>query len=261
MNVEVVPTAKLAARGAEFVARTLRAAAATRDRATVAFSGGSTARPLLEALAELSAGSDAAGAAEAAVPWPAVEVLQVDERVAPDGHPDRNLTTLRRSLLDHVPLPPGHLYPMPVDESDLEAAAARYAATLRDVAGRARTLDLVHLGLGADGHTASLVPGLPAPASDPAASDPARSVIVTPPYEGRRRMTLTLQVLSQARQVLWFVSGAAKAAAVRRLVEGDRSIPAANVDTSRSLLLLDPAAAAELPPSATRSPTRTEGVR
>ncbi|MFO7589236.1 MAG: 6-phosphogluconolactonase [Gemmatimonadota bacterium] len=224
MKVEVVPADRLAARGAELVAGTLRAAVEARGRATVAFSGGSTAGPLLEALA----GAD--------VPWSALDVLQVDERVAPDGHPDRNLATLRRRLLDRVPLPPGRLHPMPVDEDDLEAAAAAYAAILCDLAGRPPTLDLVHLGLGADGHTASLVPGLPAAASE--------TVIVTPPYEGWRRMTLALPVLSRARRVLWFVSGAAKAPAVRRLVAGDRSIPAANVEASRSLLLLDSDAAA-----------------
>lgn len=246
LSIEVVPTDRLAARGAELVAATLRAAVAARGRATVAFSGGSTAGPLFEALAAPESPDDA-------VPWSVLDVLQVDERVAPDGHSDRNLTTLRRRLLDHVLLPPEHLHPMPVDDSDLEDAASRYATVLHDVAGRPPTLDLVHLGLGADGHTASLVPGLPALASDAGAADPP-AVIVTPPYEGRRRMTLTLPVLSRARQVLWFVAGGDKAPAVRRLVEGDRSIPAANVEAPRSLLLLDPGAAAELPPSAVSGP-------
>lgn len=125
----------------------------------------------------------------------------------------------------------------------------------RSSTGRPPTLDLGHLGLGADGHTASLVPGLPALASDVTTADPQGPVIVNPPYEGRRRMTLTLSVLSRARTVLWFVAGADKAPAVRRLVEGDRSIPAANVEAARSLLLLDPAATAELPPSAVSGPT------
>lgn len=264
LSIEVAPAGRLAARGAELVAGTLRAAVAARGRATVAFSGGSTAGPLFQALAELSGAvgatrealgppGDPASPADA-VPWSALDVLQVDERVAPDGHPDRNLTTLRRRLLDHVPLPPEHLHPMSVDDADLEGAAARYATILHDVAGRPPTLDLVHLGLGADGHTASLVPGLPALASDAGAAGPPGPVIVTPPYEGRRRMTLTLPVLSRARTVLWFVAGADKAPAVRRLVEGDRSIPAGNVEAPRSLLLLDPAAAAELPPSAISGP-------
>jgi 6-phosphogluconolactonase len=244
MKIEIVPAERLAARGAEFVAGALRAAVAERGRATVAFSGGSTAGPLLEALA----GAD--------VPWSSVDVLQIDERVAPEGHPERNLTTLRRRLLDHVPLPSGRLHVMPVDEDDLEAAAATYAAILRDLAGQPPTLDLVHLGLGADGHTASLVPGQSSFASGTPDQDQGQDqdqdpepdpVAATPPYEGRRRMTLTLPVLSRARRVLWLVSGPAKASVVRRLVEGDRSIPAGKVEASRSLLLLDPAAAAELP--------------
>ena len=230
MNVEVVPTERHAVRGAEFVAEALRAAVAARGRATVAFSGGTTAGRLFEALA----GAD--------VPWSALDVLQVDERVAPAGHHERNLTTLRLRLLDHVPLPAERLHAMPVEEPDLAAAAAAYAATLRDVAGRPPTLDVVHIGLGADGHTASLVPGLP----EPVGGDAANPVAVIPPYEGRRRMTLTLPVLSRARRVLWFVSGAAKAPAVQRLVAGDRSIPAGRLDASRCLLLLDPAAGGEL---------------
>jgi 6-phosphogluconolactonase len=228
MKVQVVTDDRLAARGAEYAAGVLRAAVAARGRATVAFSGGSTAGPLLAALAE------------ADVPWSALHVLQVDERVAPDGHPDRNLTLLRRHLLDHVPVPADALHTMPVDEVDLDAAAARYTDVLLDLAGRPPRLDLVHLGIGTDGHTASLVPGSPLLGRTRAA------VAVTAPYQGRSRMTLTLPVLSRARRVLWFVRGAAKARMVRRLVEGDMSIPAGRVEASRALLLLDPAAAAVL---------------
>lgn len=228
----MVPAERHAARGAEFVAGALRAAVESRGRATVAFSGGSTAGPLFEALAT------------ADVPWSALDVFQVDERVAPTGHPDRNLTTLRRCLLDPVPLGSRQVHPMPVEEPDLEIAASDYAGTVEDVAGRPPTLDVVHLGLGADGHTASLVPGLP---MDPE----GRSVVVTPPYEGRRRMTLTLPPLARARVVLWFVRGSEKASIVPRLVELDPSIPAGRVQAARGgntrdLLLLDPAAASGL---------------
>lgn len=232
LDVEVVPAERHAARGAEFVAGALRAAVEARGRASVAFSGGSTAGPLLEALAT------------ADVPWSAVDVFQVDERVAPAGDPDRNFTTLRGCLLERVPLGDRQVHPMPVEASDLETAAADYARTVEDVAGRPPLLDVVHLGLGTDGHTASLVPGLPADAE-------GRSVIVTPPYEGHRRMTLTLPPLARARVVLWFVRGSAKAAIVPRLVELDASIPAGRVQASRgegspTLLLLDPAAASGL---------------
>jgi 6-phosphogluconolactonase len=228
----VVPAERHAARGAEFVAGALRAAVEARGRATVAFSGGSTAGPLLEALAT------------ADVPWSALDVLQVDERVAPAGHPDRNFTTLRARLLDHVPLEDRQIHSMPVEASDLETAAADYARTVEDVTGHPPTLDVVHLGLGADGHTASLVPGLPS-------SPEERAVVVTPPYEGRRRMTLTLPPLARARVVLWFVRGRGKATIVPRLVGLDTSIPAGRVQAARGesapgLLLLDPAAASGL---------------
>ena len=229
MRIEVVAENRIAERGAAHIAAVLRAVVAERGRATVAFSGGSTAGPLLQALA----GAD--------VPWSAVHVLQVDERVAPHGHPERNLTTLRQRLLDRVPLPPDQLHAMPVEDRDLDAAAARFAGTLHDLAGHPPRLDLVHLGLGPDGHTASLVPGSPLLAT----RDP---VGVTGSYQGRRRMTLTLPVLSAAREVLWFVIGSEKAAMVRRLVDGDPTIPAGRVEASRALLLLDPSAAAELPP-------------
>lgn len=228
MRVEICAEGEAAARGAAHVADVLRAAVAARGRATVAFSGGSTAEPLLQALADVD------------VPWSAVHVLQVDERVAPEGHPDRNLTTLRRRLVDRVPLPPERLHAMPVEATDLHGAAARYAGILQVLAGRPPRLDLVHLGLGPDGHTASLVPGGPLLATP-------GPVGVTAPYQGRRRMTLTLPVLSDARQVLWFVLGAAKAAMVRRLVDGDPAIPAGKVERSRALLLLDPPAASALP--------------
>lgn len=225
--IEVVPSSRHAWRGAEFVARTLRAAVAARGRATVAFSGGSTADPLLRELATL------------AVPWQAVAVLQVDERVAPAGHEDRNFTALRRRLADEGSLPPSTLHPMPVEADDLEAAAASYSATVKALAGRPPTLDLVHLGLGEDGHTASLIPGVDW-------RDHSGPVATTPPYEGRRRMTLTPDVLSRARQLLWFVAGRSKAPIVRRFVDGDPTIPAAGVETDRSLLLLDRPAGAAL---------------
>lgn len=233
MRIDVVTEGRIAERGAAHIAAVLRTSVEARGRATVAFSGGSTAGPLLQALAH------------ADVPWAAIHVLQADERVAPEGHPDRNLTTLRERLLDRVQLPPECVHAMPVDEDDLEAAVAHYAEVLHDLAGWPIRLDLVHLGLGTDGHTASLVPGSSFLGSS------AGSVAVTAPYRGRRRMTLTLPVLSQARQVLWLVTGVTKAPVVRRLVDGDRSIPAGRVEASRALLLLDPPAASSLPSHAT----------
>jgi 6-phosphogluconolactonase len=162
------------------------------------------------------------------MPWDKVTIFQVDERIAPEDDPDRNLTQLQRSL------PPGgaaDVRPMPVWAEDLEAAAAMYAESLPD------QLDLVHLGLGPDGHTASLVPG------DEALSVQDRDVVLTGPYQGRRRMTLTYPALNRARQILWLVTGEDKVDALRRLRAGDQSIPAGWVSTENALVLADVAAA------------------
>jgi 6-phosphogluconolactonase/glucosamine-6-phosphate isomerase/deaminase len=158
-----------------------------------------------------------------------VEIFQVDERIAPDGHPDRNLTLLR----EHLPTAAfARVRPMPVTAEDVDAAAARYAAALPDA------LDLVHLGIGPDGHTASLVSG------DPVLEVSDRGVAVTRgEYQGRRRMTLTYPTLRAARRIFWLVSGEDKREAVSRLLAGDRSIPAGRVEASDALLFADPAAA------------------
>ena len=148
--LEVHPDAAAAAAAAAGrVAEAIRAATSRRGRAVVALSGGSTPTPMLTRLAHED------------VEWSRCFVAQVDERVAPPGSPDRNLTTLRRALAEPAGLPADHLLAMPVDDPDLGAAAARYAAVLAELAGDPPVLDLVHLGLGADGHTASLAPGAP----------------------------------------------------------------------------------------------------
>jgi 6-phosphogluconolactonase len=237
VRIEVVAEDRLGAHAAARVSAVLREAVCRRGRATVAFSGGSSVRPLFAALAD------------ADVPWPSVDVLQVDERVAPRGHPDRNLTVLRAGLLSHVPIPGEQIHPMPVEEADLEAAAERYGDLLRAVTGPGLSLDLVHLGLGTDGHTASLTPGSPFLAAD------APPVAVTPPFHGRRRMTLTLPVLNAAHHALWLVAGAEKAAVVRCLVDGDRALPATNVTPAQARLLLDAAAAGRLEPTPTTDDT------
>src|SRR3970040_244394 len=150
MKIEIFPDADAVARkGAEIIAAEARAAVAARGRFIVAVSGGRTPWQMLRALACED------------LPWKDLHVAQVDERVAPAGDPDRNLTHLRASLLEHAPLPPSRIHAMPVESADLEAAAAQYARTLQDIAGSPPVLDLAHLGLGPDGHTASLVPGDP----------------------------------------------------------------------------------------------------
>ncbi len=230
LKIDILPDAEAVARhAASFIAAAARIAVAAHGRFTFAVSGGHTPWQMLRALANED------------VPWAQVHVLQVDERIAPAGDPDRNLTHLRESLPARAPLPPGQLYPMPVEDSDLTAAAARYARTLRELAATPPVLDLVHLGLGPDGHTASLVPG------DAVLGVTDVDVAVTSgTYQNRRRMTLTYPVLNRARQILWVVTGAEKADALRKLRAADPSIPAGRVNQANAIVLADRAAAAGL---------------
>jgi 6-phosphogluconolactonase len=214
-RLETFADAEAVARaGAAFVAEVARDAVAARGAFAFAVSGGTTPWAMFGFLAAEE------------MPWEAVTVYQVDERVAPEGDPDRNLTHLREALGPA----PGRVVPMPVNDDDLEAAASRYGAELPE------RLDLVHLGLGDDGHTASLVPG------DPVLTVADRPVALTAVYRGRRRMTLTYPGLARARRILWLVTGPTKVEPLTRLVEGDRSIPAGRVEAEASLVLADRAA-------------------
>jgi 6-phosphogluconolactonase len=174
------------------------------------------------------------------VPWEQLHLVQVDERIAPAGHPDRNLTHLRESLLTRVPLPPEQIHAMPVESPDLEAAARAYSKTLLEIAGSEPVLDLVHLGLVPDGHTASLVPG------DPVLDVTDRDVALTGLYQGRRRMTLTYPMINRSRHILWLVTGADKAGPLKRLRDVDATIPAGRVRHDQALVLADRVAVAEL---------------
>lgn len=218
----------VAGKAAAIIADAARVAVTSRGRFIMAVSGGRTPWLMLRALARSE------------LPWSQVHVFQVDERVAPAGDPDRNLAHLRESLLDRVPLSPDHLHAMPVEAAELGRAAEQYALTLRDVAGSPPVLDLVHLGLGTDGHTASLVPG------DPVLDINDADVAVTAPYQGRRRMTLTFPVINRSRFILWLVIGGEKAEALVHLRDGDRSIPGSRVHQNGALVLADRAAAAKL---------------
>ena len=232
MKIEVFADADLVAEGAAaLIAGEARVAIAERGRFILAVSGGHTPWAMLRALAGEK------------VPWKGVHVVQVDERVAPAGDPDRNLTHLRGSLLEHAPLRPEQIHAMPVESPDLEAAAARYALTLREIAGSPAVLDLAHLGLGPDGHTASLVRG------DPVLNVTDADVAVTGAYQGRRRMTLTYPMLNRSRRVLWLVTGSEKAGMLMRLLDGDASIPAARIRRDQALVLADRAAAPKLRPA------------
>jgi 6-phosphogluconolactonase len=230
LEIRILADADAVAReAAAIVAQEARAAVVARGRFVGAFSGGRTPWQMLRALA----GED--------VPWKDVHVVQVDERVAPADDPGRNLTRLRESLLEHAPLRPEQVYAMPVEEKDLEAAAKRYALTLQEVAGSPPVLDLIHLGLGPDGHTASLVPG------DPVLDVTNTDVALTGVYQGRRRMTLTYLILNRSRSVLWLVTGSEKTDMLVRLAEGDPTIPAGRVRRDHALVLADRAAALLIP--------------
>ncbi len=225
MKIKILADADLAAReAAAIIAREAREAVAARGRFIMAVSGGHTPWLMLRALVNEE------------VPWGGVHLVQVDERVAPAGHPDRNLTHLRESLPEHAPIGPDQIYAMPVETPDLEAAAANYALTLQDIAGSPPVLDLVHLGLGLDGHTASLVPG------DPVLEVTDADVALTGVYEGRRRMTLTYPMLNRSRRVLWLVTGSEKIGMLVRLRNGDVSIPAGRIRSDHALVLADRAA-------------------
>jgi len=200
---------------ATLLASALRETVGARGHGSLALSGG-RAGPLFAALGSRP------------VPWDHVDIFQVDERVAPNGHEDRNLGLLR-SQLPEAALE--RIRPMPVTDLELEAGASDYAAALPD------RLDAVHLGLGTDGHTASLVPG------DPVLRTDDRDVAVSAPYEGRRRMTLTFPALARARLVVWLVTGPDKWDVLRRLLDGDPAIPASHVAAPRQVIVADRSAA------------------
>jgi 6-phosphogluconolactonase len=218
VRIEVLPDAtKAARRGAAVIAATARTAVAARGTCAIAVSGGRTPWQMFAALADKD------------VPWDELGIWQVDERIAPRGHEDRGLTHLLASLPSYA-----HVHEMPVDGDDdeLEARAVGYAS------GLPARFDLVHLGLGDDGHTASLVPG------DPVLDIHDRDVAITGPYRGRRRMTLTFPVLDRARLVLFLATGEEKADPLRMLLARDPRIPASHVLAAEQLAIVDRAAAA-----------------
>ena len=225
MKIHVQTNADEAARaGAKFIATEARIAVAVRGRFVLGVSGGHVPWHMFRALADES------------MPWNSIHLVQVDERVAPENDPSRNLTHLKDSLLAHVPLRPSQIHAMPVEEKDLEEAAASYARLLQQVAGSPPVLDLVHLGLGLDGHTASLVPG------DPVVNVSDRDVALTAFYQNHRRMTLTYPAINRARRILWLVTGADKQEMFQRLYREDASIPAGLILQEAAEVIADSAA-------------------
>lgn len=220
-RVEVLPDAdSVAARGAELIAEAAREAVQERRAFALAASGGRTPWAMYGQLEDHD------------LPWAQASIFQTDERIAPAGSEERNLTHLIAALSVGAQ---GSLRPMPVTADDLEAATDRYAASLPSA------LDLVHLGLGPDGHTASLVPG------DPVLEVTDRRVALTAgAYQGTRRMTVTYPELARACRLLWIVTGAEKRDPLAKLIDGDRSIPAGRVEAAASIIVCDQAAAGSL---------------
>lgn len=230
--IEVLPdddaVAKAAARK---IAAAAREAVAARGLFTLAVSGGKTPWAMLRDLASEE------------VPWNRVHVFQIDERIAPEGDPDRNLTHLHESLLGSAPIPKENIHAMPVNATDPVLGAVEYEQTLREFCGNPPVLDMAHLGLGPDGHTASLIPG------DPVLDVADCDVALTDPvnlYQNRRRMTLTYPMLNRSRQILWLATGAAKIPMIVRLKAADHGIPGGRIAQGNAVLLTDTAAAAGL---------------
>jgi 6-phosphogluconolactonase len=219
VELEVVADERAAARrGAELIAAAGRDAVEERRIFSLAMSGGRTPWAMLAVLGGMGE-----------MPWPETELFQVDERIAPPGSEDRNLTHFILGLsLEHQ----SSLRPMPVTQRDLDAGAREYESSLPEA------LDLVHLGLGPDGHTASLVPG------DPVLDVDDRRVAVTAgAYQGHRRMTITYPALATARRIVWLVTGSEKREPLAKLLAGDTSIPAGRVANEEMVVVADEAAA------------------
>jgi 6-phosphogluconolactonase len=211
-EVRVFPTlAELSREAAKRFLSLSRDAVDTRGRFAVAISGGSTPRELYALLARPPFRDE--------VPWPYVHVFWADERCVPPDHPDSNYRLATDIVLSHVPLPPENVHRMRGEEADPQAAATEYAAALRDFFGAEETgalrLDLILLGMGGDGHTASLFPGSPI-------LDEKAEPVAAPYVEKLRahRLTLTPPVLNNARHVIFLVAGAEKADTLRRVLEG-----------------------------------------
>jgi 6-phosphogluconolactonase len=206
---------------AELIAEDCRRVLAERpDSYTLGLSGGKTPPLMFDALVGLP------------MPWHRVHVFQVDERVAPAGSEDRNFTQLSDRLLAHVEIPGENVHPMPVESDDLELACRRYEEAMRRVTSGA-PLDLLQLGLGDDGHTASLAPG------DPILDVSDRDVWHVESFNGLPRMSLTLPLINRARRIVWLATGSARADMCRRLVSGDPTIPSGRVENDGIVLLVD----------------------
>lgn len=244
--VHVFPDAEeMSRRAAEAVARSLRAAAERAGRCSLLLSGGTTPRRLYALLATEWRDQ---------VPWARVEVFWGDERLVPSGDPRSNYRMAREALLDHVPCPAANIHPVRTGFADPADAARSYETTLRGFFREAwPRFDLALLGLGADGHTASIFPG------SPALDEPARWVMaVTAPAAPPARLTLTVPALARSAETYFLVTGSSKADALRQVFSGradPRAYPAAAIrpDSGRTTWWVDREAAAGMSTSAPSS--------
>lgn len=225
MKIEIFPHAEqVAVRAAAYLEQLIRETLTHQKSFSLAISGGRTPWEMLKQLSK------------ADLPWQRINLFQVDERLAPDGHSDRNLTQLFQAIADTPMVTQLRIFPMPVTAEDLDVAAKEYTEVLNEVT-EGKGLDMIHLGLGSDGHTASLVPG------DEVLAIQNRLVACTQNnYQGRIRMTLTYPLLNSAKQILWIVTGSEKKEMVKRMLQQDPSIPAGSIRQENALLLIDKAA-------------------
>ena len=193
---------------------------------SIAFSGGTTPAAMFQHLSAMR------------LDWGRIHIFQVDERIAPPGDAARNSTEFQKLLLERVPLPVAQFHPMPVEAGDLQKAAMDYAAELRTIMGDPPQIDILHLGIGADGHTASLLVG-----DD--VYQRKSDVIVSAELGGYRRMTLNFQVLNNAQHIVWLITGSSKRKMLKRMLEKDEDIPAGRVSQANAVVVADSAACPE----------------
>lgn len=219
---------KVAKEAAIYIADRIRKQLAVKDFFTMAISGGRTPWEMIKKLATED------------LPWDRINLFQVDERVAPDGHPDRNLTQLFNSIQDTKLMTQINIFPMHVVAEDIQQACEEYSETIQRVTKNGK-FDLVHLGIGTDGHTASLIPG------DGVLNVQDKDVAMTDhPYQGRQRMTLTYPIINRSEKILWVVTGEEKAEMLNKLLQQDPNIPAGKISQHRAILLTEECAAIAL---------------
>lgn len=212
---------EVAEQAAIHIAQSARKAIFDHGRFTMAISGGRTPWQMLKRLTKEK------------LSWEKIFIFQVDERIAPDSHPDRNLTQLFKTLEGSGLITRINIFHMHVTAEHLEEACEEYAKTIKEITETGQ-LDLIHLGMGTDGHTASLIP------SDPVCNVMDKDVALTEnPYQGRIRMTLTLPLINRSKEILWVITGEEKQEMFDRLLSGDQSIPAGTISSQQAVVFTD----------------------